>query len=155
MARTAQEYFIPSPSVERARSLLRHWLQIHGFRILNENTDGTVRRYHAPEVVLQDRVGAHLPIQCAPGGFLWMNPTASLPDWPVAYCFYLTPHPNGVRVRGEFFFPGVQAKSLFDRGTELEMANSIYKRAGVQRKIAYPLFEAFGDFMTSLNAPLK
>ncbi|HEV2520043.1 MAG TPA: hypothetical protein VGX00_05410 [Thermoplasmata archaeon] len=155
MGRTVRDYQVAGTSVAAISQAVHQWYQANQFRILDENADGTARTYDAPEIGYGARTrgyGGHLRFPAPPGSIVGLNVAAAGSGTPTAFAISIAPDAGGVRIHGEFFSP-IRLESL-GGGGELELINTIWAPAGVQRKKAYVLLVSFEKFIGGLRAPL-
>ncbi|HEV2429091.1 MAG TPA: hypothetical protein VGV64_04485 [Thermoplasmata archaeon] len=153
MGRTLRDYVVAGGGVAPFRERLCAWFEQNAFRILDENSDGTVRTYDAPEIGYGARtrgLGGHLKFATPIGSIVGLNVAAAGPNTPTVFAVTTTPDPAGLRVHGEFFSP-IRLESL-GGGRDLELVNTIWAPAGVQRKKAWVLLQDFERFVAESGA---
>lgn len=155
MTRTVRDYLVPGLDVLVIRGRVLEWFRANNFRILDKSADGKARTYDAPEIARGAPfpvTGGHLRFPSPLGSIVALNVVAAGSLTPTAFAVSVGPGIGGTLIHGEFFTP-TSVESMLGP-FELELINTIWAPAGIQRKKAYVLLEAFEGFVRSLSSPL-
>jgi hypothetical protein len=111
-------YDVPMVGFDAAllRKRVVEWLVLHGFVILDENADGTKRKY-----ALGESAGNyHLETAALPGSLVAINVNAGGVGNPLVFCLQFTGEAGGTRLHAELFMTGYAETSAFGFQIELE-----------------------------------